>query len=470
MDTHLRFEENQETPEFDTYLDFSGNQGILRAAEQCNGSGDCRKTHITGGTMCPSYMATRREKDTTRARANILREYLTRSDKPNRFNHEEIKEVMDLCLSCKGCKSECPSNVDVGKMKAEFLQQYYEANGIPFRSRLIANFTRANKLASLVPWAYNFVVNTKPFSTWIKQLSGFHPARSLPTLGKQTLYSWYSKHQQQGIVAAKGVTLSGKNPDTIQLDKRPEVKPPKGKVYVFCDEFSNFNDVEIGIKTIRVLEQLGYEVEVPRLEESGRTYLSKGLLKQARIIARKNVKRLQDKVSEETPIIGIEPSAILSLRDEYIDLLRGEEQEAARKVAENTLLFEEFIAREMDTGNISSDQFTDKEQVIKLHGHCHQKALSGLVPTKKALSLPANYQVHLIRSGCCGMAGSFGYEKEHYELSMNIGELVLFPKVREQNDDVIIAAPGTSCRHQIKDGTGRIARHPAEILFDALKK
>lgn len=469
MDTHLRFEENQETPEFDTFLDFSANQGILRAAEQCNGSGDCRKTHITGGTMCPSYMATRREKDTTRARANILREYLTRSDQPNRFNHEEIKEVMDLCLSCKGCKSECPSNVDVGKMKAEFLQQYYEENGIPFRSRLIANFTNANKLASLVPWAYNFVVNTKPFATWIKKLSGFHPERSLPNLGNQTLYNWYSKHQRQSFVAAKGVTLSSNDSKAIQLSKRPEVKPPRGKVYVFCDEFSNYNDVEIGIKTIRVLEQLGYEVEVPGLKESGRTYLSKGLLKQARSIARENVRRLKDKVSEETPIIGIEPSAILSLRDEYIDLLRGEEQEAARKVAEHTLLFEEFIAREMDTGNITSDQFTNKEQIIKLHGHCHQKALSGLVPTKKALSLPTNYQVHLIRSGCCGMAGSFGYEKEHYELSMNIGELVLFPKVREQKDEVIIAAPGTSCRHQIKDGTGKIARHPAEILFDALK-
>jgi FAD/FMN-containing dehydrogenase/Fe-S oxidoreductase len=447
MHTMLRFTPGQDTPQFNTVFDFSATKGILRAAEQCNGSGDCRKTQASGGTMCPSYMVTRNEKDTTRARANILREFLTNSDQPNRFNHEEIKEVMDLCISCKGCKSECPSNVDMAKMKAEFLQQYYDANGINFRTRMVGNFTKATSMAAIAPGAYNFFFKNELTASIAKQVMGFAPKRSLPLLHSTTLQKWYKKHKAKS-----------------------QGQRSKGKVYLFCDEFTNFNDTEIGIKAIQLLEKLGYEVTIPAHQESGRTYISKGLLREAKKIAIQNIQMLQGLITPETPLIGIEPSAILTLRDEYLDLVGEELLPDAVKIAGNALLIDEFIAREIDNGNITKEAFTQEKKLIKLHGHCHQKALSSLTHTKKMLSLPENYTMHLIPSGCCGMAGSFGYEKEHYEVSMQIGELVLFPTVRKQPAEVIIAAPGTSCRHQIKDGTGRLALHPVEILWDALKK
>ncbi|MFP4504940.1 MAG: FAD-binding and (Fe-S)-binding domain-containing protein [Cyclobacteriaceae bacterium] len=469
MNQHLRYMPDHPTPEIDTIFDFSQNLGVLRAAEQCNGSGDCRKTHLAGGTMCPSYMATRNEKDTTRARANILRHFLTNSEQPNRFAHEEIKEVMDLCLSCKGCKSECPSNVDIGKMKAEFLQHYYDAKGTDLRTRIISNFTKLTSLAALTPGLFNWSVTSPLTSGIIKKISGFAQGRSMPLLHEQTLRKWYKAHKQ-GTVATNGFTASSTtNPLGNEYSELPVKQTMgKGKVYLFCDEFTNFNDTEIGVKAILLLEKLGYEVEIPKHIESGRTFLSKGMLRKAREIARKNIAYLKDVVSEQTPIIGIEPSAILTLRDEYIDLTRGQEQQEAQRIAKHTYLLDEFIGREIDKGNITKDAFTREKRVIKLHGHCHQKALSSLVPTKKMLSLPENYEMHLIPSGCCGMAGSFGYEEEHFEVSMQIGELVLFPTVRKQPEEVIIAAPGTSCRHQIKDGTGRIAKHPAEILYEAL--
>ena len=469
MNEHLRYMPGHPTPEIETVFDFTLNQGVLRAAEQCNGSGDCRKTHLSGGTMCPSYMVTRHEKDTTRARANILRHFLTNSEQANRFAHEEIKEVMDLCLSCKGCKAECPSNVDVGKMKAEFLQHYYEANGVPLRTKIIAYFTKLTALAALTPRLYNWAVSNTITSKLIKRVTGFAPGRSMPRLHTQTLQKWYQRHHRTTVQASG---FSSAPPTTLTGDAYRETlavqSPGKGKVYFFCDEFTNYNDTEIGIKAILLLEKLGYEVEIPRHVESGRTFLSKGLLKQARTIAEKNVGYLKDLVSEATPIVGVEPSAILTLRDEYSDLTRGETQEQATRLGEHAYTIEEFIGREIDRGHIRAEDFTQEKRLIKLHGHCHQKALSSLVPTKKMLSLPKNYTVHLIPSGCCGMAGSFGYEKEHFDLSMQVGELVLFPTVRKQPPEVLIAAPGTSCRHQIKDGTGRVAQHPVEILYEAL--
>ena len=467
MNEQLRYMPGHPTPEIDTVFDFGLNQGVLRAAEQCNGSGDCRKTHLSGGTMCPSYMATRHEKDTTRARANILRHFLTNSDKANRFDHEEIKEVMDLCLSCKGCKAECPSNVDVGKLKAEFLQHYYEARGIPFRTRVVAHFTKLTALAALTPGLYNWAVTNPVVSRLIKGVTGFAPRRSMPSLHTITLHKWFRQHRSPMRVHTNGLAsssvLAREEPDATVPSKR------RGRVYFFCDEFTNYNDTEIGIKAIQLLERLGYEVDIPKHVESGRTFLSKGLLTQARAIAQQNIALLKNVVGEDTPLVGVEPSAILTLRDEYIDLTRDEEQQQAHRLAEHTFTIEEFIGREIDRGNITSEQFTQEARLIKLHGHCHQKALSSLVPTKKMLTLPAHYEMHLIPSGCCGMAGSFGYEKEHFDLSMQIGELVLFPTVRQQPQEVIIAAPGTSCRHQIKDGTGRVAQHPVEILYDALR-
>ncbi len=448
MDTMLRYTPGQQTPAFETVFRFH-KQDILQHAEQCNGSGDCRKSHLSGGTMCPSFMATRNEKDSTRARANILREFLTHSEKINRFDHQEIYDVMDLCLSCKGCKSECPSNVDVAKLKAEFLQHYYDAHGVPFRSQLIARFSASARLGLLAPAIYNFMMTNPAISKMIKSVVGFAADRSMPTLHGFTLHSWYTKHQK-----------SKKHIGTTN----------RKKVYLFCDEFTNYNDTSIGIKAIQLLEHLGYEVEIPAHEESGRSWLSKGLLREAKKIANKNISQLSPLISAETPLIGIEPSAILTFRDEYPDLATNENLAASRSLAENVFLIDEFLSSEIEKGNIKKEQFSSDTKKIILHGHCQQKALSSVAPSVKILSLPANYTVETIPSGCCGMAGSFGYEKEHFDLSMKIGELVLFPTIRKQTPETIVAAPGTSCRHQVKDGTGKKALHPVEILWDALIK
>jgi FAD/FMN-containing dehydrogenase/Fe-S oxidoreductase len=442
MNSMLRYTPGQKTPAFPTLFRFH-NQDILQHAEQCNGSGDCRKSHLSGGTMCPSFMATRDEKDTTRARANILREFLTHSEKPNRYDHKEIYQVMDLCLSCKGCKSECPSNVDMAKLKAEFLQHYHDANGVPFRSWLIANYSASARLGSLSPSLYNFMVTNSFTAPLIKRASGFAVQRSMPTLQPKTLRSWYKVHQKDAL-----------------KDGRP--------VLLFCDEFTNYNDTDTGIHAILLLEKLGYTVTIPEHDESGRTWLSKGLVRKAKAIAAKNIAALAPLVSEKVPILGIEPSAILALRDEYPDLASDQQLADARRLAEHSFLIDEFLAAEMDKGHIRKEQFTMETRKVILHGHCQQKAVVGMGSSVKALSFPGNYTVETIPSGCCGMAGSFGYEKEHYELSMKIGELVLFPAVRKNGEDTIIAAPGTSCRHQIKDGTGRKALHPVDVLFEAL--
>lgn len=448
MDTMLRYTPGQKTPPFKTVFRYH-NQDVLQHAEQCNGSGDCRKTHLSGGTMCPSYMATRNEKDTTRARANILREFLTRSDKANRFDHEEIKEIMDLCLSCKACKSECPSNVDMAKLKAEFLQQYYDSNGVPLRSRLIANFTLSAKLGSIAPGLYNFAMTNKVVSKWVKNFAGFALERSMPTLAGTTLKSWFKTHKTSRPHA-------------------PEPGTHLRRVYLFCDEFTNYNDVEIGKKAILLLERLGYEVVIPEHDESGRSWMSKGLIRHAKGIANRNIARLRPIISDETPLIGIEPSAILTFRDEYIDLAEDELLEDAKALAQHVYMIDEFLAKEISLARISAEVFTKEKKSIKLHGHCQQKAISSVGPSVQVLSLPENYSVETIPSGCCGMAGSFGYEKEHYEISMKVGELVLLPSVRAASEETIIAAPGTSCRHQIKDGTGRKAKHPVEVLYEAL--
>ncbi|MEO6005450.1 MAG: FAD-linked oxidase C-terminal domain-containing protein [Opitutus sp.] len=446
MDTSLRHKANHRPPEYDTVFNFSATQGVLRAAEKCTGVGECRKTHLMGGTMCPSYMATRDEHDTTRARANMLREVLTNPrDGMNAWDSEKVASVMKLCLSCKGCKSECPSNVDVARLKAEWQQHYHDANGVPLRSRIVANFTRSMRLAALAPGLYNAVVSSPTVSGWIKRFSGFAPARSLPHLYNTTLKAWH-----------------GRNANPRNLDY------PNGRVHLFCDEFTNYNDSLIGIKAVQLLNHLGYEVVIPEHVESGRAHLSKGLVRDAQKFAIRNVELLQNVVTSAAPLIGLEPSAILGFRDEYPDLVPDTLLPAAQQLATNALLIDEFIAREVDAGRIRSAAFRAEFREIKLHGHCHQKALSSLTPTVKMLELPAGHKVQVIPSGCCGMAGSFGYEAENFAVSQQIGELVLFPAVRTAPVETVIAAPGTSCRHQIKDGTGRIALHPVEILHAAL--
>lgn len=449
MNSSLRYKPGTKTREIKTYFDFSASQGIMRAIENCNGSADCRKSELMGGTMCPSYMATRNENATTRARANVLREFLTNSPKNNPFDHKEIYDILDLCLSCKGCKSECPSNVDMAKLKAEFLQHYYDAHGVPLRSLLVAHITKLNKMASFMPGVYNYVINKSPLASLIKQTIGFSPKRKMPELSKQTLQKWISHNLKE---------LNNQLPSDAP------------KVCLFVDEFTNFNDVTVGIKTILLLNKLGYAVLTVRHAESGRTFLSKGLLKKAKKIAITNVTQFHALIQKGIPIVGIEPSCILTFRDEYPDLLEGTMKKKALELSKSTFLLEEFISNEYEKGSIKQEWFTQDRKKVKFHGHCQQKAIVSTTPTQKMLSIPVNFEVSEIKSGCCGMAGSFGYEKEHYELSMKVGELILFPEVRKCSNDTLLAAPGTSCRHHIADGTNQTAVHPIEILYDALIK
>ncbi|MES2648917.1 MAG: FAD-linked oxidase C-terminal domain-containing protein [Bacteroidota bacterium] len=442
MDANLRMRQDEIMPERKTHFNFPETGGITRLAEKCSGSGDCRRSVVSTGLMCPSYMATRNEFDTTRARANILRQYLTDPGDAEPFNHKEIKEVMDLCLSCKGCKVECPSGVDVTKMKAEFLQQYQEKNGIPLRSKIIGNFSGQMRLASLLGGLYNFILRNDVLRKNVNRIIGFHPARSLPLLAKESLGTWFAKRQ-----------LPYKNNTR--------------KVYLFCDEFTNYLDVSIGQKAILLLEKLGYEIVIPRHKESGRTFLSKGMVKQAAMIANQNIRSLAAIVSPQMPLIGI-ASAILTLRDEYPDLAEQALVMDAKHLAACTFTIEEFLYKEMQQGNIQKEQFTTTSQVIALHTHCYQKVLSSAKYSLFILGFPANYTVTEIPTGCCGMAGSFGYEKEHFDVSQKIGELVLFPYARNLGDGVQLAAAGTSCRHQVKDGTNITALHPVEILYQAL--
>lgn len=440
MDKNLRYEVDRIEPKIETIQDFSDSEGILKLAEKCNGSGDCRKPVEAGGTMCPSYRATKNEKDTTRARANTLREFLTNSEEANKFNHKELKEVFDLCLSCKACASECPSNVDIATLKAEFLYQYQEANGYSFRNKMFANNAKYNKLGSKIPRITNFFTN----SLLAKKILGVATVRSVPKLANQTLESWMKKHNVNSSA----------------------VENPKKVVYLFKDEFTNFYDSEIGKDAVFVLEKLGYEVKNINHFESGRSHISKGFLKEAKVICNNNIEVFKDIITDETPLIGVEPSAILTFRDEYIRL--ADDKIAAEKIAKNTFTFEEFLARELENKNIHTDMFTNQPKAVKIHGHCHQKALSGTHSSFQVLNIPKNYSVTIISSGCCGMAGSFGYEKEHYKVSMQVGEDTLFPKVRNYSAETEIAAAGTSCRHQIFDGTKRIAKHPITILKEAL--
>jgi FAD/FMN-containing dehydrogenase/Fe-S oxidoreductase len=441
MDKNLRYEINRNEPKIETFQDFSDSLGILRATEKCNGSGDCRKLPSAGGTMCPSYRATRNEKDTTRARANALREFLTNSEKQNKFNHKELYDVFDLCLSCKACASECPSNVDVATLKAEFLYQYYKENGIPFRTQLFANNVKWNKIGSLTPTFTNMVLNTKI----TKKMIGITPKRSIPKLAKTTVNKWYKKNKER-------------------LENQPNTF---GEIYLFVDEFTNYYDANIGVNAIELLTKLGYKVIITNHEESGRSFISKGILDKAKEKADFNVNFFKNLVSKKTPLIGIEPSAILTFRDEYLRL--AEDKNSAKKIAQNTFTIEEFIKQEFEKNNISANNFTTQEKTVKIHGHCQQKSLSSTESIFKMLSIPKNYTVTILNTGCCGMAGSFGYEKEHYNISMQVGEDTLFPKIRNSDKSTIIAASGTSCRHQIKDGTKRISKHPVTILYKALK-
>ncbi len=435
-----------DTPRMDEYLRADRSKtgdDLLCRVEQCNGAGDCRKSQLIGGTMCPTYKVSHDELQTTRARANMLREYLT-ANSQELIANSQLKEVLLSCLACKACRKECPSGVDMTRLRAEALQRIYDQEGTPMRVRMIANNATFQKLGSFVPCIYNFFASNKFTASILKKIVGFAPERDIPLI-------------------QKGQKL------TANSQQRTK------KVYLFLDEFTRYNEPSLAHTFIDLLNHLGYEVIIPRHTESGRAAISKGCLRQAKRYAEKNIRLLKDLITDETPLVGIEPSCILSFRDEYPDIVSDTYRADAERLAPNCLLFDEFLMREVEAGRISKDAFSDMPAEIWLHGHCHQKALVGVEKTAALLNLPTNTTVHVIPSGCCGMAGSFGYEKAHYQTSIAIGEMILFPAVREAvkahtlDHPVFIAAPGTSCRTQIHDGTGITALHPIEILYRLLR-
>lgn len=432
---------------------------LMCSIEQCNGAGACLKSNLIGGTQCPAYKVSREETKSTRARANVLREILTRGFESEAFKDvdagksifdiKELSEVLGTCLACKGCLSECPSNVDMTKLRSEILQQKYDRHGTPLRSWMVARMADVENLGHLVRPLYNFFGSWSPSAWVIKKIVGFSTERQIPKLSRLGMRKLVAMENQ-------------KHHDDFNR-----------KVYLFADEFTNYHEAELGLTFVKLLIRLGYRVEIPKHVESGRAAFSKGCLRLAKKYAIKNVQMLSSLVSDETPLVGIEPSCILSFRDEYPDIVPAEMRVTAKKLSKNCLLFDEFIMREVQNGRISSEAFKELKAEIYLHGHCHQKSLIGVGMSVDMLRLIPGVKVNVIPSGCCGMAGSFGYEKKHYETSKAIGEMVLFPAVRGATENkekkVIVAAPGTSCRQQILDGTGVRALHPIEIMFNCLK-
>lgn len=422
----------------------SQTHALMCTIEQCNGAGDCRKSNVIGGTMCPAYKVSGDELKTTRARANVLREILTRGG-----DDSLIKEILDTCLACKGCRSECPSNIDMTRLRAELLQHYYNQHGTPMRSWLVARTAQMEAICQHIRPLYNFFITFKPTASLIKKTIGFAEERELPRLQK------------------------------VQLE-RLETEGNK-TVWLFLDEFTRHHEPELAETFVRLLTTLGYGVRIPKHKESGRTAISKGCLKRAKKITHQNVQLLKEVVTDDTPLIGIEPSCILSFRDEYPDLVSAELRHEAQVLGQRSFLFDEFLLREIKAGHIGRDNFSQTPMEIFLHGHCHQKALVGVEVMAEVLRLLLNAKVNVIPSGCCGMAGSFGYEKEHYKTSLEIGEMVLFPSIRkieklknskieENSMPIFVVAPGTSCRQQIFDGTGVKAIHPIELLYKYLKQ
>lgn len=419
---------------------------LMCSIEQCNGAGDCRKSNLMGGTLCPAFKVSGDETKTTRARANVMREILTRGG-----DEGLIKEVLLSCLACKGCRRECPSNVDMTRLRAELLQHYYDRNGMPLRSWLVSQMAQIEALLQPVAPLYNFFVRWKPTAYITKQLLSFSQSRTIPALSRKTMHQLVERELRQNNVGNR-----------------------KKKVFLFADEFTDRQEAELGLTFALLLLRLGYSVEIPRHIESGRAAISKGNLKRAKKIAKKNVRLLREKINSDCQMVGIEPSCILTFRDEYPDLVPAEWRQTAKDLGSNCLLYDEFLCQEMEAGRISKEDFLADEVEIWLHGHCHQKALVGIEPTVRMFSLLRGAKLNVIPSGCCGMAGSFGYEKDHYQTSLAIGEMVLFPAIRRAVEKsgivpMVVAAPGTSCRQQIKDGTGVSAVHPVEILFRYLK-
>lgn len=441
MTQDLRYGADYPAVELPTVFDFSNQEGFLGAIEACSGVGACRKVDV--GTMCPSYMATRDEDHSTRGRANMLREALT-GGLAGGMTSKSVYDVLDLCLECKACKAECPSQVDMAKLKYEFLQQYHDAHGLPLATRAMGNIGKLAPLAQRLAPVANALLPLPPVRWLMEKVVGVDARRVLPRYSRQRFDTWF-KGREAGVAgAAAAGAASGR------------------QVALFADTWTQFNEPGPGKATVEVLEALGYEVELVPYGCCGRPQISKGLLREAQGMARANVERLQEYIERGVPVVGLEPSCVAAFRDDYPDLVPGE---ATRQVAANVRMVEDFLAKEWTRGHLDPKQhFVKSAEPLKFHGHCQQKAVLGTSGSAAVLGWVAQ-SVEVIDAGCCGMAGSFGYS--HHDVSMTIGESRLFPAVRSHTGEV--AATGFSCRHQIHDGTGRSAVHPIEVLVDRLK-
>jgi FAD/FMN-containing dehydrogenase/Fe-S oxidoreductase len=440
MTENLRIDPSYQPLPIAEELDFSDDGGFMGAIEMCNGNGACRK--LQSGTMCPSYMVTLEEEHSTRGRANALRMAMSGETPREELYGPRMYEVMDLCIECKGCKTECPSNVDMTRIKTEWLSRYWQHNRMPLRTRLFANIPfLSRRIKGSAAAALNWINRQKATRLMMARTLGISDKRSLPEFAVEPFMDWYRKR-------------------TWQKGGR--------RVVLFADTFNNYNHPEVSRAAALFLEAAGYEVQaVGESACCGRTLISKGLVTEAQVLALKTVDILYPFAEKGIPVVGLEPSCILTLRDEFLAMLPGDTR--ARTLAGVAFTFEEFVASEADAGRMKHLEFeTNGSERALLHGHCHQKAMVGTGPSERCLAL-AGLDVTTIDSGCCGMAGAFGYETEHYDISIRMAERKLAPAVRASSEQDIIAAAGTSCRAQIFDTTGRGARHPAEILYSRLK-
>ena len=453
MTENLRYGPDYQATSIPTKLDFSLDGDYSGGVEMCNGMGTCRKLD---GSMCPSYMATREEEHSTRGRANLLRAALSGRLPEGAIADERLYQALDLCLECKACKAECESGVDMARLKAEFLDNYYKSNSRPLRNKVFANINRVNRLGSRFAPLSNWAAKSPLGKLAARALLGVHPRRSLPAFASETLPQWF---KSRGNSPASPFTKGGSN-GGLGEEKKETVR----RVVLFNDTFMNYNYPQVGRAAVELLEAAGFQVELANGGCCGRPMISQGRLDEAVAQARHNVDLLHTFADQGIAIVGCEPSCVLTFRDEYPELLRDEK---SRKVAEHTYLMEEFLMMLHDKGELELS-FRDTPKNVLFHGHCHQKALAGTTSSLAALRLPPGYQVEQVNAGCCGMAGAFGFQREHYDVSMTIGEQALFPAVNGKGSDWEVAVTGVSCRQQIEHGTNRKARHLVEILRDAL--